>query len=533
MSPVKSTSPEPTHSYTLRVQGQPADELFVVDSSFGLVARGVAQLEKSLPAGVYKVKSRRAREETEEIILLDHDQTVVPQPTAFASPAPFGTSTLTHEYHRDAAQIESRNVHVKVGIGARIFLQSRYWTASTPTAEPQGNPARGLSLRRLTGQTIVEYERASVIALNWNNDGRDPAASCTVSLDPGTYLLRQEGPNGSVVERSVVASPDWQTQVFVLKNEPRSSTAPAAGSEDADVALALLPDSVSVLMSRDGFDPWRNDMELAEVARIALTDERRVMSDQLMAMLDGKFENPMLGVFGAHILLLSLDRAASETTADRANAPAEAAPAPRLELPLQAKDLDVIVQNLRRLVGDRHPDVEALSLRASDPALRHRKPLTEPPMLRRSWSLFVAASNDAPSLCPPELWKRIRQMRPAPPYLTWLPATSRADPVHDLVKRMAPRAPAVVKRARRQVAAVAAPVPSRQVAPGGSGRGRAHGRAAPELGSPLEAIALDRVASVPKPRAARRRRVDPDARRQMSLENDIPRAVLDRAFRGS
>ena len=237
--------------------------------------------------------------------------------------------------------------------------------------------------------------------------------------------------------------------------------------------------SVSVLMSRDGFYRWRNDMELAEVARIALTDERRVMSDQLMAMLDGKFENPMLGVFGAHILLLSLDRAASETTADRANAPAEAAPAPRLELPLQAKDLDVIVQNLRRLVGDRHPDVEALSLRASDPALRHRKPLTEPPMLRRSWSLFVAASNDAPSLCPPELWKRIRQMRPAPPYLTWLPATSRADPVHDLLKRMAPRAPAVVKRARRQVAAVAAPVPSRQVAPGGSGRGRAHGRAAP------------------------------------------------------
>ena len=242
MSPVKSTSPEPTHSYTLRVQGQPADELFVVDSSFGLVARGVAQLEKSLPAGVYKVKSRRAREETEEIILLDHDQTVVPQPTAFASPAPFGTSTLTHEYHRDAAQIESRNVHVKVGIGARIFLQSRYWTASTPTAEPQGNPARGLSLRRLTGQTIVEYERASVIALNWNNDGRDPAASCTVSLDPGTYLLRQEGSNGSIMKRSVIPSPDWQTQVFVLKNEPRSSTAPAAGSEDADVALALLPD---------------------------------------------------------------------------------------------------------------------------------------------------------------------------------------------------------------------------------------------------------------------------------------------------
>jgi hypothetical protein len=534
VSPVKSPSPESTRSYTLRVEGQPADELFIVDSSFELVARGVALLEKSLPAGVYKVKSRRAREEFEKIILLDQDQTIRPQPTAFASPAPFGTSTLTHEYHRDAAESESRNVHVVAGIGARIFLQSRYWTAPQPTAEPQGNPARGLSLRRLSGQTIVEYERASVIALNWNNDGRDPAASCTVSVDPGTYLLRQEGPNGSPVERSVVASPDWQTQVFVLKNEPRSPSAPTAGPEVSDAALALLPDSVSVFMSRDGFDPWRNDMELAEVARIALTDERRIMSDQLMAMLDGKFENPMLGIFGAHLLLLSLDRAAGETTAAAAEAPpAGAAATPRLELTLQAKDLDVIVQNLRRLVGDRHPDVEALSLRASDPSLRHRTPLTEPPMLRRSWSLFVAASNDAPSLCPPELWTRVRHMTPSPPYLTWLPGASGTDPAHDLVKRMARRTPAAVKRARRPVGAAAAAAPSRQVPRAGGPGGPARGRAARDLASPLEAIAPDPVPTAPKPRAAGRRRVHPDVRRQLSLENDIPRAVVDRAFRGS
>jgi hypothetical protein len=336
------------------------------------------------------------------------------------------------------------------------------------------------------------------------------------------------------VERSIVASPDWQTQVFVLKNEPRDAAVLLAGPQVADPALAVLPDSVSVFMSRGGFDPSRTDMELADVARIALTDERRIMSDELMQMLDGKFENPTLGIFGAHLLLLSLDRAASEATADAAKTPpTEAAPAPRLELPLQAKDLDVIVQNLRRLVGDRHPDVEALSLRASDPALRHRKPLTEPPMLRRSWSLFVSASNDAPSLCPPELWKRVRQMRSSPPYLTWLPGSARVDPVHDLVKRMAPRMPAVAKRGRRQVVAVAVPAPSRQVAPGGSGRGRARGRAARELGSPLEAIALDPVQSVPKPRAARRRLADPEFRRQMSVENDIPRGVLDRALRGS
>lgn len=530
MSPVKSASPEPTRSYTLRVEGQAADELFVVDSSFGLVARGVARLEKSLPAGVYKVKSRRAREETEQIILLDHDQTIVPQPTGFASPAPFGMSTLTHEYHRDAARDESRNVHVKAGIGARIFVQSRYWTAAMPTAEPQGNPARGLSLRRLAGQTIVEYERASVIALNPQKDGRDPAASCTVSVDPGTYILRQEGPSGVAVERSVVASPDWQTQVFVLKNEPRSPNAPAAGSQDADPSLGPLPDSVSVLMSRDGFDPWRDDMELAEVARIALTDERRVMSDQLMAMLDGKFENPMLGIFGAHILLLSLDRAAADAHADSTKAPTTRPSDPaRLEVTFQAHDLDLIVRHLRGLVGDRHPDVESLSLRATDPSLRHRKPLTEPPMLRRSWSLFVAASNDAPRLCPPELWTRVRHMTASPPYLTWLAGASGADPAHDLVKSMTPRRRRAVPRKPVPVAADApARSAGRSAASLGGGRSRTI-----DAGGPLAAVRPGPVAPVRKPRAGRRPRVDPDARKKMSIDNDIPRAVLDRALKSS
>ncbi len=530
MSPVKSASPEPTREYTLRVEGQAADELFVVDSSFGLVARGVAQLEKSLPAGVYKVKSRRAREETEQIILLDHDQTIVPQPTAFASPAPFGMSTLTHEYHRDAARDESRNVHVTAGIGARIFLQSRYWTAPMPTAEPQGNPARGLSLRRLTGQTIADYEGASVIALNPQKDGRDPAASCTVSVDPGTYIVRQEGPNGVAVERSVVASPDWQTQVFVLKNEPRSPSAPSGVPQDADPSLAPLPDSVSVLMSRDGFDPWRNDMELAEVARIALTDERRVLSGQLMAMLDGKFENPMLGIFAAHILLLSLDRAAADAHAESTKAPTvRSSDTARLEVTFQAHDLDVIVRNLRRLVGDHHPDVEALSLRATDPSLRHRKPLTEPPMLRRSWSLFVAASNDAPKLCPPELWRRVRHMTPSPPYLTWLPGASGTDPAQHLVKSMVPQRRRAVSRKPALVAAVA---PERSTAPARASLGGGRSRTI-DLGGPLAAVQPGPVAPVKKPRAARRPRVDPDARKRMSIENDIPRAVLDRALKSS
>src|SRR6476620_6579332 len=132
-------SAERQASYTLRVEGtatddlRAADELFVIDSSFALVKRGVGTLEARLPAGVYKVKSRRAREEREQFVVLDRDRTVRFESTPFASPAPFYDTTLTHETHRDAAARESRVVHVAAGIGARIFLQSRYWTAVRPT----------------------------------------------------------------------------------------------------------------------------------------------------------------------------------------------------------------------------------------------------------------------------------------------------------------------------------------------------------------------------------------------------------------
>ena len=81
--------------------------------------------------------------------------------------------------------------------------------------------------------------------------------------------------------------------------------------------------------------------------------------------------------------------------------------------------LDEVVVNLRRLVGPDHPDVEALSLRCADPALRHTAPFTTPPLLERSWRLMVAASQDTPGLVPLALWQRIQAQVTAALYLVW------------------------------------------------------------------------------------------------------------------
>ncbi len=71
-----------------------------------------------------------------------------------------------------------------------------------------------------------------------------------------------------------------------------------------------------------------------------------------------KFANPIEGIVGATLLLLRHER--SERREGLA-------------------DLDAVVRNLRHLVGDEHPDVEALSsLPRPGPAAD--RPLRAPPM---------------------------------------------------------------------------------------------------------------------------------------------------------
>jgi hypothetical protein len=80
-------------------------------------------------------------------------------------------------------------------------------------------------------------------------------------------------------------------------------------------------------------------------------------------MFRWKLENPMLGILGMHLLLKNQE---SDT-----------------EL------LQTIIQNLRNLLGDPHPDVEALALRLEQTG---SYVFQSPPMMRRSWSLVVNAT---------------------------------------------------------------------------------------------------------------------------------------------
>jgi hypothetical protein len=360
-----STSNEPNRIRLEVRTERPEDsaaEIFVIDGQFQLADRGVGRLTSQLDPGIYTVKCRVGVQTWEQhVILRDSDKEVVIPPLDFTSPAPLVNTAKTHEYHMAEAAAHSQTVHFQAGQGSWIFVFARDWTAQRgdATRPPIAfNPARGLSLKDMQGTEVAALENSAAYDL-----ARDPWAACNVQVNPGLYRLSLETPAGARLEQTIVASPGWQTQIFLLQR---------AYSPEPDDRRADLP-GASILMSRgQGFTVDRSDFRQAELARLGLTNQRRVLSEEVLKLLQDKFQNPMLGIYGAHLLLLDSQ--------------------PNLGL------LDHVVTNLRALLDAPHPDVEALALRLEPrgtPYIFHA-----PPMLRESWALVVEATATRADLVP-------------------------------------------------------------------------------------------------------------------------------------
>jgi len=222
-------------------------------------------------------------------------------------------------------------------------------------------PWAGVSLLSFKGEHLADL-----------SEGDCDEAGCygglSLELPPGTYRLRVDTSPIGVYEMFVVASRGWQTQVFALAEDF------SAGGES--VRRAALR-SISILMARPerGFDPGTDELRLADLARLALATNREIVSgaDQ-HALEHGKFDDPMLGIYAGHLLLM--------------------APKPNHEL------IDIITGNLRKLLGY-HPDVEALELRSGASTSSGTDRFDTPPMLRSSWDLVVRGTRRRVSLVSP------------------------------------------------------------------------------------------------------------------------------------
>ena len=356
MSISKPTSSNRLFSFRAKSE-DPAVELFLIDARMSLVARGRRELSTEQPLGVYTLKLRAGPATREEVILLDRDLVHPVKPLEFASAVPLQATSQTHEYQQAAAVTQSGETNVTLDGGSSIFVFAREWTPQGRPLVAGHHPAEGLMLCSQDGNQLVDFQKQSRTDLTL-----DPWAACGVSVKPGMYRLAVRVATGEYFEMALPAMPGFHTKVFLVQRDEHGS------GRGRRPNLA----SASVLLTRSKkFDKDSQETRLAEMAKLALVDRRRVYSTELDRFLKAKSDNPMLGILGGHLLLL-------EGTVD-------------------IKLLTTVVRNLRLILPVPHPDVEALALAAGlDTTYR----FTMPPMLRASWRIVLDHSIRRPSLVP-------------------------------------------------------------------------------------------------------------------------------------
>lgn len=442
-----SNSDTARQNVRLVASAEEGTEIFVIDGRFRRVASALNRMETDLPPGLYTVKFKRggALAEVDTDLLPGSGPVEVRAPQdelAFDSAALMEQTITSREYHQAAAARISRTDPVKIGEGraSRLFLFVR-----DIGADGMGNPAEGITLHDLRGRKVIDFATFGETGHSQDTSGAAWYGG-NFELSPGFYRLRvsREGMPG--LEQSLILVKDWQLQVFLVRNpwlpavSADISSQPQAFGENVNLAEG------AVFMARPdhGYDPWDPSVRLTELARQGLVTGRvPVMDQDLGQMLGGKFENPMLGLFGAHLLmpLLALD---SSTTLQRPTDPeilkanraiqlvlgvaADGIVGPRTRQRLRQL-LDEVVGNLGSILGE-HPDVRALrgELLGDGSGSAATVGNGPPPMLRRSWETLVRSDPFYRQAKAGSILERIADRIWGPgPWLVWEvpPAASR------------------------------------------------------------------------------------------------------------
>jgi hypothetical protein len=163
--------------------------------------------------------------------------------------------------------------------------------------------------------------------------------------------------------------------------------------------------SVSLIPEGGQYDPSSSEARYTELALQALAGARRLRGAELRGILSEKYRDPMLGIYGGHLLLMEQD--------------------PDLGL------VDTVIGNTDGLIPG-HPDVRALKVAAAlrrDPPGPADEVFDSPPMLAAGWRAVVAASRIDPSVVPPGSLSDLIADRIARsgPWLVWAEPPEDAD----------------------------------------------------------------------------------------------------------
>jgi hypothetical protein len=363
--------------------GNATTEIFVIDSHFQRVTQGVTgghgRLEADLEPGIYKIKFTAGFLTQEMYVALQAGNGPVIAPTPdlhFSTSAPIKNTRTTQEYHEEKANQVSKWIDCELGIGSQLTVFVR-----DQAKQGCNDCATGLTLHDLTGNLLVDFTQVG--QRDVHNPDTDHWVGCTTQLDPGAYRLHVQTPvvdaagHAETLEQIVVTSAGWQTQVFLLRR-------PFGDQYDCQALRANLNEaSILMVPIGTGFQPEHSGLREAELALQELIRRRTVFDAyELGRMVWRDHKNPMLGIYGAHQLLLSEK--------------------------LEPSDLDLLhhVSSILHSMIGAHPDVIALDVFLDDistnipvfQAPGYRTVYQAPPMLRSSWNILVNASIAHPEI---------------------------------------------------------------------------------------------------------------------------------------
>ena len=368
MSPSKSTK----SSIHLRSISGPV-EMRLLNHQYQTVALGYGEIQQEVPPGLYRLEVNAGATQTREHISIEPGERIenlnVSVPFPSAAPIP-GTSTGNEQHGRQAAKL-SRHPNKAYGKGGRLVLFFR----NMDKEENWPIDVLPLSLRDDSFREVGNLPEDVI-----RNEGEGWVA-LAANIKPGGYVLRNTrrmrkswgsaGSEGESVDLSLWVSKGWITILFIPSWKGR--TVPS-----------LRNSSVYMAELRQGFDYDILARDLSsqqvglasELALIGLRQGRPMVSHtRLRSMLQSKFRNPMLGILGAHALLLESE--------------------PRWSL------FDTVVRSLKKLIPD-HPDVTALHILGKQRRDKGSRSLVDPvlwpPLLYTSYRALIARDADEPGL---------------------------------------------------------------------------------------------------------------------------------------
>jgi endonuclease G len=421
----------------LRVEVQnPLTEIRISDARFRDVKlpANVGPIDAWLAPGVYEVSFREGTSWRSELVLLGPESgsapVVVHQPTPFPTDAP-----------PPIPDAEEPDVTVPPA-PATSRLTIRAWPLSGPNVTS--------SLLPVTGVEVLYADSESSVT---PRDVTSTSPQLSFDLPPGYWRLRLTGPQSSgTVEMPLVMCPGWNTVVELALDSSVATSAPAWSPADLQMQMRRLSN-----MPRN--------TALREYRRLALQSlaTRRSLQGAafeglLNELLTDKWDDPLLGIYGAYLLPF-------ETTEQQSVASG-------------------VIQNLALLVqgpagvlpqtGFRHPDVDALALRLSlsrNESLSSFEPFAYPPMLARGWRTLMEAARQRPDLVPKgSLTAEVAaRLVAADPWVAWRqrPASSTGTSVATVTQGATAGQPAGAVGTTAPVASptVAAPVAPAVAAP--------------------------------------------------------------------